>query len=298
MIETKRVAIAVIFSMIFLGIPNAAAEKTLSVSIDDEIIQMKEEEYLVGVLAAEMPALYHMEALKAQAVAARTRIAASRCLNDPEADVCGDSSCCQGYLNENERHEKWGAETDSLTERLRQAVHETEDIIMLYNGEPIEVLYHAVSGGQTEDVEDVFSEALPYLRSVESPGEESASGYSTEQVFTKQAIVDTFPDAVVNGKLQLEILERSKSGRVILIRVGRFTMPGRLFRSALGLKSTNFELSMRDDQIIITQKGYGHGVGMSQAGANAMAQAGLDYRSILAHYYTGISFGKLDDVHE
>ena len=139
---------------------------------------------------------------------------------------------------------------------------------------------------------DTVSSALPYLRGVKSPGEENANGYQTEQVFTKKEIAETFPDAIENGKIVLEILARSQSGRVSLMRVGRLMITGRMFRSALGLRSTNFELSWREDQIVITQTGYGHGVGMSQAGANAMANNGADYKAILSHYYTGTSFGR------
>ena len=253
---------------------------------------MNLEDYVAGVVAAEMPALYHMEALKAQAVAARTRVAAGRCRQNADADVCTNAQCCQGYISEAERFEKWGADADQMNERIRQAVQATEGVIMLYDGQPIEVLYHAVSGGYTENAEEVFAQALPYLRGVESPGEEDARGYQTEQIFTKQEIADVFPDATHNGKIELEILGRLESGRVTLIRVGRLTMTGRQFRSALGLKSTNFELFMRDNQIVVAQKGYGHGVGMSQAGADAMAKNGADYMAILSHYYTGISFGK------
>lgn len=275
--------------------PHANAGTVLSVSMDDKLMQMDVEDYLVGVVAAEMPASYEMEALKAQAVAARTRVSDGRCLSNPGADVCTNSACCQGYMDEQERQEKWGVDAIEYGARIAEAVEATRGMIMLYDGKPIEVLYHAVSGGMTENVEEVFANALPYLRSVESPGEENASSFETVQVFAKHAIVEAFPDAAQDGKLQLEILERTESGRVAFIRVGRLTMTGRLFRSALNLKSTNFELSERGDEIVITQRGYGHGVGMSQAGANAMALAGSDFETILAHYYTGVTLGQMTE---
>jgi stage II sporulation protein D len=292
--RTKRAVFAAIILIMILRSGSAAADTAPRVLMDGKIIQMEREEYLVGVVAAEMPALYHIEALKAQAVAAHTRVVSGRCRQNMDANVCADSACCQGYIDELERLAKWGADADKMNERVHEAVAATEGLIMFYDGEPIEVLYHAISGGYTADVEDVYANALPYLRGVASPGEEQARGYQTEQVFTKKEIAEAFPDAIENGKIVLEILERSQSGRVTLIRVGRLTMTGRMFRSALGLRSTNFELSAREDQIVIAQTGYGHGVGMSQAGANAMANDGADYMTILSHYYTGITFGRID----
>lgn len=292
--KAKRAVFVVILLITLMNHTNAVADTALRVSIDGNIVQMDLEEYLIGVVAAEMPAFYPLEALKAQAVAARTRAVSSRCPRYEDADICAESTCCQGFLDESERLEKWGEDAGIMTEKILEAVQSTRSVVMLYDGEPIEVLYHAVSGGYTEDVEEVFSNSLPYLRGIASPGEEDSKNYMTEQVFTKQEIIAAFPDAVENGKIQLEILERSESGRVTQIKVGRFTMSGRLFRSALLLKSTNFELSMRDDQIVITQKGYGHGVGMSQAGASAMAREGFGYEAILTHYYTGITLGRID----
>jgi len=291
---TKRAVIAAIILLALLRSGNAIADAALRVSMDGKIIPMELEEYVVGVVAAEMPALYHLEALKAQAVAARTRAASGRCRKHKDADICTDSACCQGYLAEAERQTRWGADAFEMNERVRQAVASTEGLVILYDGVPIEVLYHAISGGYTEDVEEVYAVALPYLRGVNSPGEESARGYSAEQLFSKKEIVDAFPDAAENGKIQLEILARSESGRVTVIRVGSLTLSGRAFRAALSLRSTNFELSAREDQIVIAQTGYGHGVGMSQAGADAMATGGADYQAILSHYYTGITIGRME----
>lgn len=198
----------------------ARAEDTLWVCVDGTLTEMDREAYLVGAVAAEMPASYALEALKAQAVAARTRAVAGTCASHPGADICTDSGCCQGYLDEAAQEARWGGETAYWRARIVQAVEETRGVIMTWEGRPIEVLYHAVSGGQTEDVELVYSQALPYLRSVPSPGEETASGYESVQTFSHGELVALFPEQAVEGRVALEVLERSDSGRVLWLSVG------------------------------------------------------------------------------
>ncbi len=268
---------------------SAEAKETLRVFDGMEVVEMTWEEYLVCVVAGEMPAEYEEEALKAQAVAARTRAVRGRCLSHSDADVCTDSRCCQAFLTEEEQDARWGEDAALYRARILEAVRETGSLILTYDGEPIEVLYHAVSGGQTEDVEAVYPNALPYLRSVPSPGEEDASRFETVQTFDDEALAAIFPDEAADGVVALEVLDRSDSGRVLTIRVGAHTMSGRLFRSALGLSSTNFEIEREDGTVTISQRGYGHGVGMSQAGANAMAKSGATFADILFHYYTGVA---------
>ena len=273
----------------------ARAEDTLGVCVDGTRTEMDREAYLVGAVAAEMPASYALEALKAQAVAARTRAVAGTCASHPGADICTDSGCCQGYLDEAAQEARWGGETAYWRARIVQAVEETRGVIMTWEGRPIEVLYHAVSGGQTEDVELVYSQALPYLRSVPSPGEETASGYESVQTFSHGELVALFPEQAVEGRVALEVLERSDSGRVLWLSVGGRAMEGRTLRSVLGLKSTNFQIVDNGDTVTFLQRGYGHGVGMSQAGANAMAQAGARWDEILLHYYTGVALTALGE---
>ncbi len=274
---------------------SADAAEMLTVFLNGEYVQMYREAYLIGVVAAEMPAVYELAALEAQAVAARTRTVGTSCRSHPRADVCGESSCCQGYLDEAEQQARWGEDTDYYRARIQEAVATTRGVIMTYDNEPIEVLYHAVSGGYTENVEAVYKEALPYLRGVASPGEEGSPGYETMMTFTQAELASAFPDEVRGGVVALEVLERSDSGRVLSIRVGVHEMTGRVFRSALGLKSTNFTIAGDGDMVVISQRGYGHGVGMSQAGANAMALEGATYEEILLHYYTGVEMTVLAD---
>ena len=259
-------------------------------------------EYLIGVVAAEMPALYHQEALRAQAVAARTRAVAGLlslggkgCSAHPGADICGSSAHCQAWMSDKQLRQRWGADYTAHLHQITDAVQATGSQVMTYGGEPILVLYHAVSGGVTEDVEHVFAQALPYLRGVNSPGEEGATRYQNEQRFSCQAAAEAlnaaFPGAALSaGRLPeaLCVLGRFDSGRVDRVRVGGVTAEGTAFRRALGLFSTNFTLAFEGDELVIRQRGYGHGVGMSQAGADAMARAGHGYADILRHYYTDI----------
>ena len=289
--QGKMILIGILLAALCALLPlTARADDTLTVWHEGKMTRMSREAYLIGVVAAEMPASYEMEALKAQAVAARTRTM-RRCRAHPGADVCTDSACCQGYLTDEAQRARWGLETEMYRARVKEAVDATRGIVITYGDEPIEVLYHAVSGGYTEDAEQVFREALPYLRSVASPGEEGAPGFETTQTFAQDTLIAVFPDE--KPPIRVEVTGRSNSGRVTAVRVGAHTMTGRLFRSALGLKSTIFELESIGDTLVIRQRGYGHGVGMSQAGANAMAKTGSTFAEILLHYYTGVALSLL-----
>ncbi len=290
----KRIVVGGIIALLCALIPlTAKATDMLTVSLDGEMVRMYREAYLVGAVAAEMPAIYDIEALKAQAVAARTRVVFGGCRTHPGADVCGDSTCCQGYLDDQEQKARWGEDCAKYRAKIEQAVDETRGLILTYDGKPIEVLYHAVSGGWTENSELVYANALPYLRGVPSPGEESVPGFETVVTVSQTELCRLFPDEAKNGMVALEVLERSASGRVLTIRVGAHTMTGRMFRQALGLRSTQFDLAYDGDIVAITQRGYGHGVGMSQAGANAMAENGMGFEEILLHYYTGVELERL-----
>lgn len=259
------------------------------------LISLPLEVYVERALAAEMPASYNEEALKAQAVAARTRAVAGYCVRYPAANVCTDSGCCQAYLTVEKQRERWKADFDLFFTKVTRAVQDTANVIITYEGDPILVLYHAVSGGRTEDVELVFAQSLPYLRSVESAGEENASRYESRQTFTRQAFADGVNASFSKANLtadklesQVEILERSDSGRVLKVKLGGAETEGRRLRSTLSLYSANFAFEFTPENVIVNERGYGHGVGMSQAGAQAMAEAGSDFRKILKHYYTGV----------
>ncbi|MDR1620440.1 MAG: stage II sporulation protein D [Clostridiales bacterium] len=254
------------------------------------------EEYLTGVVAGEMPAAFHEEALKSQAVVARTytlrKIEEGGCPSG--YDICTSSKCCQAYDTAAACRDKWGIAYDANIRKVKNAVRQTRDEALYYGGELIEALYHAASGGQTEDSENVFASARPYLRGVKSENEVGSSHLTDTRTFTRKDFVTkinkNWPKAVLKaGKLesQLEVLIRYESGRVKTVQLGAVNVSGRELRGALGLPSAWFTITLTADNVSIHTRGYGHGVGMSQTGANGMAVEGADYREILAHYYTG-----------
>lgn len=283
--------------------PSADDDLTLTVYLhdQDETVEMALDDYLYGVLGGEMPASFPLEALKAQAVAARTytvrrmaSLGGSPC-GRGGADVCTDSGCCQSYRSPEALAESWGSQAKQYGDKLRQAVADTHGLIAVYDGEPIEALYHSAAGGHTEDAQNVFSNALPYLVGVESPGEQDAAHYQETVSFSRKELTRTlnqaFPKADLSAsklESQLEIQARYDSGQVQTLRLGDTAISGKEFRKALDLRSANFTLAFSPDAVSITTTGYGHGVGMSQYGARAMALEGADYQEILTHYYTGI----------
>ncbi len=271
-------------------------------------VQTSLEEYLVHVVAGEMPAAFSLEALKAQAVAARTytirrmeAFGGTPC-GKGGADVCTDSTCCQAYKTDEQMKQNWGGNYTAYLSRVREAVSSTSGEIVTYNHAPIEALFHSNAGGNTENAEHVFASAQPYLVSVESP-DENAAHYTDEVRLTRtavaQAINNLYSDADVTAKKlekQIKVLSRYESGRVNQISVGDTTLTGRQFRQALDLESANFSLSYSEKYVTVTTVGYGHGVGMSQYGANAMAEDGSNYKEILTHYYTGVEIEKIEDI--
>ncbi|MBQ8786074.1 MAG: stage II sporulation protein D [Oscillospiraceae bacterium] len=257
-------------------------------------------DYVIGAVLAEMPASYHEEALKAQAVAARTyavrqrekqRLAPDELLMG--ADISNDSSRYQAYFTPEQAKAFYGDSYEAYYDIVSSAVDATGDEVLIYNGEPIVAAFHSTSGGRTESAEIVWGSAVEYLVPVESTEDENSPAYLDEKVFTENElsarIEAEYPDAVFgdNPEKWIVIGDRSVSGTVIEVQLGDTAVSGTEFRRIFSLKSANFEVEYSDENFIITTKGNGHGVGMSQYGANAMANEGADYREILAHYYTG-----------
>lgn len=260
------------------------------------------EDYVKGVVAGEMPSDFEMEALKAQAVAARTyslskiiRSGSGGNPDHPSAPICDDTHC-QVYRSPEElktiKSSEW---MDTGWTKIQKAVDSTKGQLLYYQGALVEQpLFHSSSGGKTENSEDVFVSALPYLRSVDSPYETGAPHQNEQVVFSLSEFIQKVK-AASNGKDvgtvnsdTLKVLSRSQGGRVINVQIGNITMKGRELRDLCGLRSANFVLSLQGNDVVITTDGYGHGVGMSQWGANGMAQAGFNYIDILEHYYTGV----------
>ena len=245
------------------------------------------EEYVVGVVAAEMPAAFPEEALKAQAVAARTY--QIRQMQAAGSDfVLYDVG--QAYITTEEQKKKWGENYAFYAGKIRNAVRATAGEIMVYNGEPILAAFHAQSAGKTEDAENVWNEAVPYLKSVNSMDDKNAPDNKT---------VVTFSAKEISNKLgcdleEISILSRTEAGYVDDVQAGDKILTGRKVREALGLRSANFTIEKRENDIIFTVFGYGHGAGMSQYGASFLAEKGMDYHEILNHYYTDIQFEKIE----
>lgn len=282
-------------------------ESDLNISIYNvdtkENMDMQLEDYIVGVVAAEVPATFEIEALKAQAIAARTYALWKRSLHEekahkdhPEASLCTSHLHCQEWLSVEELKDRHGKKwVRDYLPKIEEAVEATRGIIMTYNMEPIEPLYHSTSGGHTENSEDVFASALPYLRSVSSPYEEGSpvlvDHYKVAVRDFVSKLKEKYKDIKINEKKlssEIDILERSSGGNIKKIKIGSRELTGREVRDLLGLRSADFTVEVRGGDIHFTTRGYGHGVGMSQWGANGMAKKGSTFSEILKHYYQGI----------
>ncbi len=267
-----------------------------------EVEEIPLDEYIVGVVAAEMPVDYDIEALKAQSVAARTYTIYKLIAGTPHenADICDNSACCQAWISKDARFEKWQDNKQEKWNKLVEAVNETLGEVITYDKKLINAFFHSNSGGMTENVSDVWGgKDLPYLVPVETKGEDAYSQYSSEAVFTKEELLnklkEKFSDIEINFDEEncIEIKEFTQSGRVKLIRFGNKEMKGTEVRTLLNLRSTNFSIE-KNENIVFKVIGYGHGVGMSQTGADALAKQGMKYNEILMHYYTGTEISKLD----
>ncbi|MGN0741784.1 MAG: stage II sporulation protein D, partial [Candidatus Fimadaptatus sp.] len=282
-----------------------AGSGDISISVYDHrrdcVLHMRLEEYIYRVTASEMPARCEPEALKAQAVAARTYACLKLCgggCGRGGADICTDSGHCQAYRDAAALRAGWGDAADSNERKVRAAVEATQGLILTYAGRPINALFHASSGGHTEDVENVYSEALPYLRGVDSPGEEQYAGYRSQRCFTAEEfrrIAAGLGCALTDAPLdeQVEVAARTQAGQVAVLRVGEGALTGRQARKAFGLRSQCFEVTVAGGEVTFDVRGFGHGVGMSQNGADAMARAGAGFEEILTHYYTGVEIATM-----
>ena len=285
------------------GVGNGAAVIAVYDHREEAVRRMDLEDYVLGVTAGEMPASFPEEALKAQAVAARTyalyHMGKGGC-GKTGADVCTSSACCQAYCSDARMREKWGRAYRANREKLLSAVSATAGEVLLYEGAPIDALYHSASGGRTENAGDVYTTDVPYLKSVMSTAETGTNRLAGEKRMGRKdfcALVNgKWPGAKLSaGSLEKEftVTETLPSGRVKTVQVGNETHTGRELRSLLGLDSTLFSVSCTAEEIVFSTKGYGHGVGMSQTGANAMALGGRTYAEILLYYYTDVTLGRM-----
>lgn len=270
----------------------------------DKIVTMELDDYLRGVVAAEMPALYHIEALKAQAVAARTytikqlpQFGGAGSQSHPGADISTDYRDSQAWLAESDMKEKWGfVAFFYYWARINRAVEETSGEIILYDNKPIDAVYHANSGGITEEAVNVWGNSVPYLVSVKSPTDlESEKNYKHTLYFASLDIIKAL-GLKETSISQFQLLKKSASGRILEARIGGQILTGHEIREKLGLPSTKFEVTRNGDIFTFTVYGKGHGVGMSQDGANGLAKKGYNYRQILHHYYQGSELGTIEQL--
>lgn len=276
------------------------AEVQVSLICGDEIRLLALDDYLTGVVAAEMPASFRPEALKAQAVAART-YCMYRMKTEPAHEngaLCSNPGCCKAYMDNEALRKKWGGDYEKNIELMKQAVEQTDGICVLYDAQPILAAFHSSSCGSTESSENVWSGALPYLKSVEST-ENSAvvPNYYSQAIFSLEEFARLaqaqYPSVALEGEAEnwLSGAEYSQSGRLKSVLLGSLRISGTQLRTMLSLRSAAMTWEITPEGILFLVTGYGHGVGMSQYGANEMAKNGADYTEILAHYYTGTVLG-------
>jgi stage II sporulation protein D len=269
------------------------------------VIEIEIEEYIMGVVAGEMPAEFQTEALKAQAVAARTYLLYKLKKNtgNPEqhkdAPICSGTHC-QVYYSKDMLLEKFSQDWfDKYWEKIANAVESTRGEILSYDKKVIEPLFHSTSGGKTENSEEVFGTFMPYLRSVESPYEEASPKLSASVTIPIADFIKKLNDeygvndlTTKNLKTKISLVEMSEGGKIKELKISDKTLTGREIRTLYNLNSANFKFIQSKDAIQIVTTGYGHGVGMSQYGANGMAAKGHSYEEILKHYYTGVEILK------
>ena len=290
------------------NIESAAKDAQMKITVwDGETVEtLALDEYLQGVVASEMPALFPEEALKAQAVAART-YALNRASVTPDkshngAMLCTNPAHCKAYKPLAVAAANWGISREQYSDKIINAVSSTDGEILLYDGKPISAVFHSASAGKTERAADVWGSDVPYLQSVESFGEQEAPAYYGTVEIPADEFKAAFEKKWSGGDFSeapdkwFKNSTRSEAGGVVSVYVGGVKLSGNQVRSLVGLRSANFTVKFKDGKLIFDTLGYGHCVGMSQYGARAMAKQGKNYREILSWYYKGISFGELENT--
>lgn len=274
--------------------------KTVRILLESgETEEMTMKEYLWRVVAAEMPASFEREALRAQAVCARTYTLwkMERGIHS-QADLCDDSTCCQAYTTREEAAARWEDLTEVYAQRIEAAVADTDGQLILYEGTPIQAVFFSSSVPSTEDAAEVWGSSLPYLVSVPSPEGEEVPNYRSTVILTAEELRALVEESgmglTLSGKPSswLGGISYNASGRVAEMSVGGVTISGGAARTLFGLRSTCFEVTEKDGVFTFSVTGYGHGVGMSQYGANNMAKQGSSWQEIIEHYYTGVTVQK------
>ncbi len=277
--------------------PESQSSWQVNLILDGGEVTLPLEEYLVGVLLQELPESFSMEAKKAQATAARTYTmrAITLGIKHPAGFICGDHTCCQAYVAP-DTYLAQGGDTQAVAD-ARQAVEETAGQVIVYGDMLIDATYFACSGGRTEDAMAVWGADIPYLQSVASPGEEAAAHYTDTVQLSAQAFCDALGLSLSGSPATwMGPIRYTQGGGIDTMTIGGTAFTGVQLRKLLGLRSTALTLTAVGDTVTITTRGYGHRVGMSQQGANAMALGGSSYQQILTHYYSGTQIKQYDDL--
>ncbi|PWA11872.1 stage II sporulation protein D [Pueribacillus theae] len=267
-------------------------------TLKKEVENVPLESYVAGVLSSEMPANFELEALKAQALAARTYIVKQLLhpaeMNLPEGAVVTDTPLHQVYLSHDELKELWGKDFQWKYERIQKAVQETKGKILTYDNQPITASFFSTSNGFTENAEDYWENELPYLKSVASPWDKVSPKFQSSETMPVKAFEEKLGISLSKEKNTGTIMKRTEGKRIAEIKIGDKTFTGREVREKLELNSTDFSIERKGNTVSIYTKGYGHGVGMSQYGANGMAKEGRKAEEIVAHYYKGIEISNIE----
>ena len=251
------------------------------------------EDYLVGVLAGEMPASFDIEALKAQAVASRTYAYYKKNTSNKDYDLTTDKST-QVYLTVDEIKQKWGVEYEYYLNKIKEAILSTKDLVVTFQGEIISAYYFSMSNGYTENATSVFGEDKSYLTSVSSKEDTSNKNFNVNISLNKQDFCQKL--SINCEKIEIKNVIKNDTERVERITINNKVYSGTEVRKLLNLRSTDFNILVNDNIIEINTNGYGHGVGMSQYGANQMAKEGYSYQEILKHYYTGVEITSINSI--
>lgn len=277
----------------------AIEEVSVFRSSSEIIEEVPLEKYIVGVVSSEMPASYDMEALKAQALTARTylirQLLDGHDLSLPEGADVTDTVLHQVYKNDEELRQLWGNEYEWKISRIQKAVLETEGQVITYEDEPITATFFSTSNGYTENSEEYWENEIPYLRSVASPWDTDSPRYKGGKQLTVEQFQQKFDVILADGELG-EILSRTTGGRVAKVEIAGKSFTGREIRDALELDSSDFDWERKGNEIVVETRGWGHGVGMSQFGADSMAKSGKTYKEIINHYYYNVQIEEATSV--
>lgn len=300
--DTQRIEINVEKPSLDLGVQY---KKINLLHNNENVVETLElEDYLINVVAAEMPVEYEEEALKAQATVARTYTLyqIENGHKHDNADVCDSSTCCQAWISKEKRYEKWGDNQDEKWRKLTNAVYSTAGEVITYDGKPIDAFFHSNSGGTTEIPINVWGGSdFPYLQVVETSGEDEYSQYYSEKEYTKAEIESKMKSAYSDFSIDwneencIEILEYTESSRIKTLKIGNKNISGVEARKIFELKSSNFTYEISESTVKFKVIGYGHGVGLSQTGSNTLAKEGKNYKEIIEHFFKNIEIENIKD---